>query len=147
MKKFVKGILVLAVSLTTMTVFAQDKIITIEGLPNVAQDFIKKYYNVKDVALVEVEDELFSSKEYQVKLSDGTDLEFDSKGKWKEVDAELQGVPQEIVPGNIREYVNKSFPNNKIVQISRSSRKYEVELTNGIDLDFDQKGNFIRIDD
>lgn len=147
MKKFVKGILVLAVSLTTMTVFAQDKVITIDGLPNVAQDFIKKYYNVKDVALVEVEDELFSSKEYQVKLSDGTDLEFDSKGKWKEVDAELQGVPQEIVPGNIREYVNKSFPNNKIVQISRSSLKYEVELTNGIDLDFDQKGNFIRIDD
>lgn len=147
MKKFVKGILVLAVSLTTMTVFGQDKVITIDGLPNVAQDFIKKYYNVKDVALVEVEDELFSSKEYQVKLSDGTDLEFDSKGKWKEVDAELQGVPQEIVPGNIREYVNKSFPNNKIVQISRSSRKYEVELTNGIDLDFDQKGNFIRIDD
>lgn len=146
MKKFLKGISVLAVAMVTTSAQAQ-KVVKVDGLPRAAQEFVKKYYDVKSVFHVIMEDEFFSEKEYKVALTDGTELEFDSKGNWKEVDAELQAVPEDIIPRNVREYVNKSFPNNKIVQLSRSSRKYEVELTSGIDLDFDRNGKFIRIDD
>ncbi|MGH2622299.1 MAG: PepSY-like domain-containing protein [Sphingobacterium sp.] len=147
MKKFVKGIFVMAITLVAANAQAQEKAITMAEMPQNAQEFVKKYYDVKSVSYVTLEDEFFSSKEYKVAFADGTKLEFDSKGQWTDVDAGRQAVPAGIVPQNIGDYVNQSFPNNKIVQISRSSRKYEVELTSGLDLDFDRKGNFIRIDD
>lgn len=126
---------------------AQDKVITFAQLPKKAQNFVTTYYAADQVVLVKEESELLSGKSYDVKLKDGVKLEFDAKGEWTEVDAELKAVPVKIVPASILEYVKKSFPNNEIVQISRSSRKYGVELTNGIDLEFNKKGQFVRIDD
>lgn len=148
MKKLVTGILIMVVAMTTMSAQAQEeKVLTFDQLPQTAQQFIKQHYNVKSVSHVIMEDEFFSSKEYKVALADGTELEFDSKGQWTEVDPEKGTVPEAIIPGNIRSYISKSFPNNKVEQISRSSRKYEVELTSGLDLEFDRKGKFLRIDD
>jgi len=146
MKSIIKGLLFVAVTLTANGAQAQ-KVLKVNQLPQPAQNFIQKHFDARNVSHVIEDDEFFSSKEYKVALSDGTEIEFDSKGNWTEIDSDLQPVPQAIVPNNIRQYVSKSFPNNQIVQISRSSRKYEVELTSGIDLEFDSKGNFKRIDD
>jgi len=147
MKNFVKGVIVMAIAMTAMSVQAQEKVLTVDQLPQTAQQFIKQHYDVKSVSHVIMEDEFFSSKEFKVALVDGTELEFDSKGQWTEVDPEKGTVPEAIIPGNIRSYISKSFPNNKVEQISRSSRKYEVELTSGLDLEFDRNGKFLRIDD
>ncbi|MGO3109620.1 PepSY-like domain-containing protein [Sphingobacterium sp. JB170] len=147
MGKYVKGIVAVAVTFLAINTQAQEKAIAVNQMPPAAQEFVKKHYDVKSVSYVILEDERFSGKEYKVAFTDGTELEFDSKGRWTEIDAQRQAVPAVIVPENIRNYVNQSFPNNKIVQISRSSRKYEVELTSGLDLDFDRNGEFVRIDD
>lgn len=147
MKKFVKSILIMAVAMVTMSAQAQEKVITVDQLPQAAQQFVKKHYDLMSVSHVIMEDELFSSKEYKVALADGTELEFDNKGQWTEVDPENKTVPVAIIPGNIRSYINKSFPNNDVKQISRSSRKYELELTSGLDLEFDRNGKFLRVDD
>ena len=147
MKKYLKFSMVAAVAMMATTVQAQTEALQVNALPQPAQQFISKYYDINSVSHALVEDEFFSSKEYKVVLTDGTELEFDSKGNWTDIDGELKPVPEAIIPDKIRQYVHKTFPNNKIVQISRSSRKYEVELTSGIDLDFDSKANFIRIDD
>lgn len=147
MKNFVKGVIVMAIAMTAMSVQAQEKVLTVDQLPQTAQQFIKQHYDVKSVSHVIMEDDFFSSKEFKVALVDGTELEFDSKGQWTEVDPEKGTVPEAIIPGNIRSYISKSFPNNKVEQISRSSRKYEVELTSGLDLEFDRNGKFLRIDD
>lgn len=146
MKKIVTGLLVAAVTLTANDAHAQ-KILQLNQLPQTAQAFIQKHFDAKNVAHVIEEDEFFSSKEYKVALADGTQIEFDSKGNWTEIDSDVQPVPQAIIPNNIRQYISKSFPNNQVVQISRSSRKYDVELASGIDLEFDSKGKFKRIDD
>lgn len=147
MKKFVKGMLVMAVAMLTISAQAQEKAITVDQLPQAAQQFIKTHYDVKSISHIIMEDEFFSSKEYKVALADGTELEFDKKGQWTEVDPENTPVPTAVIPGNISSYISKSFPNNSVKQISRSSRKYEVELTSGLDLEFDRNGKFLRIDD
>lgn len=126
---------------------AQDKLINFTQLPKKAQQFVHTYYHANQVSLVMEEAEFMSGKNYEVKFKDGVKLEFDSKGEWTEVDAELKSVPLQIIPGSILEYVKKSFPDNEIVQITRSTRKYEIELTNGVDLEFNKKGQFVRIDD
>lgn len=126
---------------------AQDKAVPFAELPEPAQEFIRTYYDPENVTHILADDDLLSSREYEVNLKDGIELEFDSKGNWTEVDANLQPVPGDIVPAAIQAYVSKSFPGNEIVQLSKSSRKYEIELTSGLDLEFDSKGQFTKIDD
>lgn len=147
MTTMIKSLMTVALLVVAVVANAQDKVITFAQLPKKAQNFVTTYYAADQVVLVKEESELLSGKSYDVKLRDGVKLEFDAKGEWTEVDAELKAVPVKIVPASILEYVKKSFPNNEIVQISRSSRKYSVELTNGIDLEFNKRGQFVRIDD
>ncbi|GGH16123.1 hypothetical protein FAZ19_06060 [Sphingobacterium alkalisoli] len=125
----------------------QEKIIQLAQLPQPAQLFIKTYYSKTAVSYVTLESEFLSEKEYKVVLANGVKIEFDGKGSWTEIDAKLNAVPPNIVPVSIHAHIKKSFPNNNIVQISKSIRKYEIELTNGLDLEYNKKGEFVRIDD
>ncbi|WP_140938564.1 PepSY-like domain-containing protein [Sphingobacterium lumbrici] len=147
MNTSIKSMLTAVFLMAVMTVQAQEKIIQLEQLPQSAQSFIKTYYPKATVSYITMENEFLAEKEYKVVLTDGVKIEFDGKGNWTEVDAKLHAVPTNIVPASIHAHIKKSFPNNNIVQISKSSRKYEVELTNGLDLEYNKKGKFVRIDD
>ena len=147
--KTLMNTMILAVLLTVSTVAAQAQVktITFDQLPKAAQNMINKYYDAKNVSYVTEESEFMKSKEYEVRFHDGVEVEFDAKGDWKEVDGKKKPVPVALIPTSIASHVKKSFPNNEVVKISRSSRKYEVELSNGLDLEFDKQGKFLRIDD
>lgn len=147
MKKIICSVVAAVMVMTVTLVQAQEKIIEFSQLPKLAQDFITMYYDRDDVSYIQQDAEFLRGKTYEVHLVDGKEIEFDSKGKWTEVNAQKDAVPSDIIPAAIREHVHKSFPNNTIVEIKQSSRKYEVELSSGLDLEFDTKGNFLRIDD
>lgn len=147
MKTILKLGLAVMLMLSFVAVQAQDKLITVAQLPKQAQAFLKTYGKGMTVSYVKKEDEIFSRTTYEVKMNDGSEVEFDKHGNWKEMDFKLNAVPHALIPQNIRNYVAKSFPNNKIVKLARKSTKYEVELSNGLDLEFDKNGKFLRIDD
>ena len=147
MKKVMLTLAVVALLTTSMGANAQDKLIDLGQLPKQAQNFIKTYSSKLSVAYVKLEDELFSKKSYEVKMNDGSEFEFDKNGEWKEIDMKRKSIPLSLIPQAIKEYVEKSFPKNNIVKLSRSSSKYEIELSNGLDLVFNSKGKFLRIDD
>src|SRR5690606_18907873 len=147
MKTIFKTLAVVALLTTSMGANAQDKLIDLGQLPKKAQNFIKTYASKLSVAYVKLEDELFSKKSYEVKMNDGSEFEFDKNGEWKEIDMKRKSIPFALIPQAIKDYVAKSFPKNNIVKISRSSSKYEVELSNGLDLVFNNKGKFLRVDD
>lgn len=146
MKRMNKLFLIVAIATLSLTAQAQDKIVTFDQLPKAAQNFVSTYYDINQVSYAALDKE-FLSTSYKVKLNTGVEIEFDDKGDWTEVDADHKAVPSQIVPAKILASVKKSFPNIEIVQISKSSRKIEVELANGIDLIFNKKGEFIRVDD
>lgn len=147
MKTSTKSMLTAIFFMVVVMVQAQEKIIQFAQLPPSAQSFIKTYYPKSTVSHITMENEFLAEKEYKIVLTDGVKIEFDGKGNWTEVDAKLHAVPTNIVPASIHAHIKKSFPNNNIVQISKSARKYEVELTNGLDLEYNKKGEFVRIDD
>nr|WP_242499231.1 PepSY-like domain-containing protein [Flavobacterium sp. 140616W15] len=43
-------------------------------------------------------------------------------------------------------YINTNFANTTITKIDKGTWGYEVNLSNGLELEFNSKGNFIRID-
>ncbi len=147
MKKMIKTILFVMLTGISVQSMAQEKIIQAQELPKQAQSFIKTYYPQDVITLVTSEKEFFKGTEYSVKLKSGTEVEFDKNGNWTELDAKLKPVPQALIPNKIKEYISRSFPNNEVVQIKTKSNLIEVELTNGIDLEFNKKGEFLRIDD
>jgi len=146
MKSISKFFTVLIIALGATSAHAQQKTLKLQQLPSKAQIFIKNTFAPTDISYILEEREVFS-KEYNVKLKNGTEIEFDSKGQWTEVDGKRVAVPAKIIPAKIVDHVNKSFPETQIVKIKKSNRKIEVELTNDLELEFNAKGDFVRIDD
>ena len=138
-----KKVLALLLCVMALNVFAgPDRPVTFAQLPQKAQQFITKHFSGID---------FLSGKqdygEYEVYLSDGTEIDFTATGDWKDVDCHTRAVPAAIVPAAITKYVKTQFPNNIIVKISKKYAGYEVELNNDMELKFDKNGNFQYIDD
>ncbi|MDM1060996.1 PepSY-like domain-containing protein [Empedobacter falsenii] len=142
MKKFLSVIMLSA----TLISFAQDKTIKYNQVPKTGQQFINKYFGAKQVGSVMLDDDYFS-KEYKVYLANGTKVEFDGDGVWKEVDGKRNAIPTGFIPAKISNYVKRSFPNTTITKIERDRKEIEVKLNNGLELKFDKNGNFKKIDD
>jgi predicted nucleotide-binding protein (sugar kinase/HSP70/actin superfamily) len=85
--------------------------------------------------------------EYDVVLTDGSKMEFTSKGEWKSVECKGGAVPADIVPKQIKQYVAKNYPDAKILKIDRDYREYEVYLSNRLELTFNKDFKLVDIDD
>ena len=68
-------------------------------------------------------------------------------GDWEEVKTRTQAVPAKLIPNGIAQYVKKTYPQSEIYKIQKKRYGYEVELANGLDLEFNANGQFLRIDD
>ncbi len=62
-------------------------------------------------------------------------------------DVQITEIPASIIPSGIRDYVKKNYASSTIKDIKKKRYGYEVELTGDIDLEFNSKGKFLRVDD
>ncbi|WP_313379859.1 PepSY-like domain-containing protein [Proteiniphilum saccharofermentans] len=145
-----KKLILLFLCVTAIHVSTQagnDRPISFDQLPAQSQQMIKKYFPNQSVALVKMERE-FSGKSYEVIFTNGNKAEFDRKGIWKEIDCKYTELPSEVVPLQIANYVRANYPDLKITKIEKKSRnRHEIELLNGMELEFDANFNVIDIDD
>ncbi len=122
-----------------------DRNVALTSLPQKAQTFIENHFGELTIASVVKEyDDL--TYDYDVYFSNGTSIEFNRSGEWKDVDCHGSKVPDSIVPTNVLDYVKANYPSNVIVQLSIDGLYYDVELDNDLDLVFNKSGNFVRID-
>jgi len=138
-----KTLIALFLIVIGFTACADDTVITANQLPKAAQAFIADHFPGCQVTYAEKD-----SDSYEVKLSNGWEIDFGRKGNWKEIDCKDASVPATVLallPPSISLYVSTNYPDVSVVEISKG-RKYDVELSNGLDLEFDLKGNFLRID-
>ena len=144
-----KKMLFLFVSLFVMNLVAfadNDKPIQITDMPKAAQEFIQRHFANQSVALAKIDAE-FLDKTYDVVFTNGDQVEFDKKGNWIKVDCERTQVPSEIIPVAIQQYVTKNYPDAKVLKIELTDRKgYEVDLSNGFEIEFDKKMRVVEID-
>ena len=101
----------------------------------------------RDVEYIKIEKDLFLSTSYDVKMSDGIELEFNSKGEWIEIDCKNKAVPAIFIPNTIVKYMQKNYGGHKIIKIERDRKGYELTLENGLEVDFDQFGGFLKLSD
>lgn len=118
----------------------------VKTLPTPALNTIGKNFKAK-VSLIKIDKTLGHVNDYEVILTDGTEVEFDAKGNLKSVDTpNNKSVPESLIPKAITAFVQKAHKGQKIVGIDIDSKGYDVELSNGIEIEFDHNGVFKKYD-
>ena len=139
---FVVAFLILGV----VAIYADnDKIINKNQLPAQAQQFLNQHFPGVKLSYAKQERD-FLTTSYEVMLADGSKIEFSSKGNWEEVDCRYGEVSQAVVPAPILNYIKSNYPNDKVLKIERDRSRYEVKLSNRLELTFDSDFNIIDID-
>ena len=131
--------------LFSLSANAQKTVIAKEALPANAQTFLKSHFGTKKPSYI-IEDKELLSTEYKVQFDNKTEIEFDKKGNWREVDGNGDKIPSSIIPKKIASYVKTNFRKEKITKIEIGTFGYETKLTNGLELKFNLKGDFTKID-
>ena len=113
-----------------------------DQLPEAAQEMLDTYFPKAKVGMIKIDKHLLKKTDYDVKLVNGTKIEFSNAGKWTSVDCGSRAVPADLVPKTIKKYIDKNFDGVKIVKIKKTSLAYEIGLSDGVLLKFNLLGQF-----
>ncbi len=143
-----KAVLTGVLSLFTLGfVFGQTGI---EKLPQVSRDYITQLFPSEQMTYVEKDEDFLSWNNddmYEVHFSSGLELTFNKAGEITEIDApKNQAIPAGVLPQTIVSYINANYSGVGITSWELDGKNQEVELANGLDLEFDKSGNFKKID-
>lgn len=145
-KKILLSVL-LVLGLATVAVARDDYSRDASVLPEAARTTISNNFKAK-ISLIKIDKDFGRISEYEVILTDGSEISFDSKGNWRQVETNAKtAVPRAFVLEGIRDFVKKNHAGQNVVGIEKERNGFEVELANGIDLKFDLNGKFIKYDD
>jgi hypothetical protein len=143
------NLLILSALLSIFSSCEKEKMITEKELPAASREFINIHFPDTEISLIVKETETFSS-DYKVYLVNGFEIDFTKSGDWDDVDGKRAAVPESILallPQGIPAYVKNALHGCYIVEVNRERYGYEVGLSNGMELNFNSTGEFIRIDD
>ena len=119
-----------------------DQVITFDRRPASAQTMLNQNFADK-VPLVITAD----WDDYKVRYATGEKVEFDKRGNWRDIECKTSQVPTELIPTKIAANVNASFPGSTITEIDRDSFGYSVQLSNGLELEYNRRCQVIEVDD
>lgn len=141
-----KTLLTLAAFFAISAAVASDyRPIPLEQLPSAAQSTLTVHFKNIPTSFIGAEPEMIGL-EYKVMLENGTEIEFNKKGEWKEIESNL-GVPQTIVPALINQFVAQNHKIEKVIKIDRQKWGYEVKLSSGLEVEFSKNFKFIKYND
>lgn len=115
-------------------------------LPSNAQAFLNQHFpEVKTMTISEKTIPIIG-KSFEVKLGNGFEVDFDSNGDWHEISGNKQALPIELIPEYVTNYLKENNNNVDVISIDKEKKEVSVELSNGVDLLFDESGKFLKID-
>ena len=137
---------------------SSDDYISLSSLPDAIRSFVSAEYGL-EIIEAERNHHPDGSHSFEVELSNGWEVYFDQSGNFIFRDdkggrskGESSHVPTSSLPDAIKTYVASNYPGATIVKAEKkfnedgSFRKYEIELSNGMELYFSESGQFLRDD-
>ena len=143
MKKYFSVVLI---ALCSLTACANEQVIPFDQVPEPAKAIVAAHFDASQIAYVTLDKGLLDT-EYDIKFNDGRSLEFNKAGELLKVDCKQTEVPAALIPEVVRAYVKANFPNAFITEWSKDDRRWKADLNSGLELEFNSKYEFIRIDD
>ena len=103
---------------------ADDRPMAFEKLPVPAKEYIQTNFPGEKTTMVTKDDDLIFA-DYTVMLSNGIKLEFEHSGALTQISSP-NGIPAELVPVSIRNYVQAHYPDAGYLDFEIGKRTYEV---------------------
>ncbi|ARJ56553.1 hypothetical periplasmic protein (DUF2874 domains) [Campylobacter cuniculorum DSM 23162 = LMG 24588] len=124
-------------TLILLCVLFADFIISPESLPPNAKEFLQKNFNAQ-IGIVQVD-----KNNYEVYLSDGTELEFDMDGSWREIESKFNPLNFNILPPILADIIKNNYPNATMLEIKKKINYYKIQLNNGLKVIIDFNGTIL----
>lgn len=135
-----------AMSAFVLSASADNRPSSFGQLPGDAKTFVNTNYKGVEVLYVTKEDDLFRP-DYDVMLANGILLEFSHSGSLKKIEAKKGTIAAALIPEGIRSFVDRHYPGEGYVEYEVGRKKYEVKLSNRLELKFDSAFRLIEVDD
>ena len=135
--------LIFAIFFGVLSVSARNYTHDINVLPEQAHAIIAENFN-SEISHIKIGKEFGQIRAYDVVMTDGSKISFDKHGNWKEVEVGgSKAVPAALIPRPIKTFVKDNQNAVKVTGIEKNNYGYDVELSNGMDAKFTEKGKFI----
>lgn len=142
MKKLL--ILALSVFVASNIAMADDKPIEFNNLPEAAKSLVKEHFADKKITSATMDKDGMDT-EYKVHFSDGCKVEFNKDGQWRDLDCEKAMVPPSLIPEKIAKHLIDTYPGIKVLKMEKERSGYDLKLSNGLELKFDNNQKFLRL--
>ena len=143
MKRILTFVLTVAASVAILN--ADDRPVTVDRLPAAARTFITENYPDDKISYATVDDD-FIRPDYRVVLANGVKIQFDNSGALEKIES-LNGVPEALIPVQVKDYLSAYYPDVKVVEYEVGRRTYDVKLSNRLELKFNSRFALVEIDD
>lgn len=141
-----KKLLIFFMALMSLTAFAKGKQpIAFDKVPQPVQTELQKYFTQDQVQYATFEKAL-GQKLYTFVLEDGTKIKYNHKAVLRKIENK-NGILTTLVPEKIMEYANATFPKATITEYVCDKSRKEIELNNNMELIFNKRCKFLRIED
>ncbi len=123
----------------------KERVMASNDVPQEIQSYVETHFSSNKI-LQTLKDTEGLTLTYDVTLDSAISLEFNRSKEIISIDANSK-LPDSVIPQKILTYVLTNYPNQVITDWEKESRKVQqIELNNGLDLEFDEDGNYLRID-
>jgi len=131
------------VSIFTLNCGAGEPI-AVDKLPHKIERYVKAHFPEQKIARAEIDRDGFSVT-YEIVLDNRVELDFNKRSQLIEIDGKSK-LPDSTIPSKILSYVRSNYSSNYITYWKFDDNKQEIELDNGLEIEFNRRGNFLRID-
>ena len=130
-------ILGLILGLSSSMVFG-DWIVPVSSLPQKSRAFINSTFPGVQIWKVERD-----GGKFDVKLSNGVDIEFYMNGDWKDIEGGWTAIPFTVLPAAVANTVRQTYPQAAMVDVEKEWGNYKVKLNNMMELYVTSGGQLI----
>ena len=130
-------IISLILGLSSSIVFA-DWIVPVTALPQKSRAFINSTFPGVQIWKVERD-----GGKFEVKLSNGVDIDFYMNGDWKDIDGEWVTIPFSVLPASVANTVKQTYPQAAIIKVEKEWGNYKIKLNNFMELYITANGQLV----
>ena len=130
-------IISLILGLSSSMVFG-DWIVPVTALPQKSRAFINSTFPGVQIWKVERD-----GGKFEVKLSNGVDIDFYMNGDWKDIDGEWVTIPFSVLPATVANTVKQTYPQAAIIKVEKEGGNYKIKLNNFMELYITANGQLI----
>jgi hypothetical protein len=144
MKKLALNGMLLASLALSLASCQKDTVLPAAEIPAELTDYLNQHFSDQPVLQV-IKDRDGFTKTYDIILEGGVTLEFNRSYEVIDIDGNNK-LPDSVIPTKLLEYVNEKYPNSYITDWELEDKHQQVGLENGLTLEFNMDGTFLRID-